>query len=164
MLNHPEPSPIVDFDYIAQNREQLGTIVCTSGGFDPIHPGHLSCIAASKKYGDTVIVIVNGDSFLTQKKGKPFQDLETRCRIVSYARGVDFVVPFEIEHDSTVREALRKLRPHVFTKGGDRCSPETIPEWDICQELHIVVETGVGEPKLWSSSDFLAKWRDGQQP
>ena len=61
MLQILHPSPIVDFDYIDKHRDELGIIVCTSGGFDPIHPGHLSCIAASKNYGDTVVVIVNGD-------------------------------------------------------------------------------------------------------
>lgn len=155
-----QPAPIVDFDWIDAHRDELGTVVCTSGGFDPVHPGHLSVIAESKKFGDTVVVVVNGDGFLTRKKGKPFQDLETRCRIMAYARGVDFVVPFEIEDDQTVREALRKIKPHVFTKGGDRCSPETIPEWSVCQELGITVETGVGAPKNWSSSEFLAKWKD----
>lgn len=153
-----QPAPILTFDEIDARRNELGRIVCTSGGFDPVHPGHLSCILESKQFGDTVVVIVNGDGFLTRKKGKPFQDLETRLGIMSYALGADIIVPFEIENDQTVREALRKLRPHVFTKGGDRCSPETIPEWDICQELGIRVETGVGKPKNWSSSEFLAKW------
>jgi len=78
---------------------------------------------------------------------------------MSYLRGVDVVVPFEIENDQTVREALRRIRPHVFTKGGDRCSPDTIPEWDVCAELGIHVETGVGEPKNWSSSELLARWK-----
>ncbi len=154
------PAPIVDFDYFDHHRQELGIIVCTSGGYDPIHPGHLSCLAESGRFGDTLIAIVNGDVFLTRKKGRPFQNLETRCRIVSYMRGVDFVVPFEIENDMTVRQALRRLRPHVFTKGGDRSSPETIPEWDVCQELGIRVETGIGEPKNWSSSEFLAKWKE----
>jgi len=159
MADAQHPAPIVDFDWIDAHRAELGRIVCTSGGYDPVHPGHLSCIAASRQFGDTVVVVVNGDGFLTRKKGKPFQDLETRCRIMSYARGADVIVPFEIENDQTVREALRRIKPHVFTKGGDRCSPETIPEWDICQELGITVETGIGEPKNWSSSDFLAKWK-----
>lgn len=164
MKEPPIPAPIVDFNYLDLHRTELGTIVCTSGGFDPIHPGHLSCIADSRQFGDTLVVIVNGDSFLRQKKGKPFQDLQTRCRIVSYARGVDLVLPFEIAGDPTVREALRRLRPHVFTKGGDRCSPETIPEWAVCAELGIRVETGLGEPKNWSSSDFLARWREDTRP
>ncbi len=160
MSDIPAPAPIRSFEEIDRIRPSLGRIVCTSGGYDPVHPGHLSCITESKKFGDTVVVIVNGDGFLTRKKGRPFQNLETRCRIMSYARGADIVVPFEIEDDQTVREALRRLKPDVFTKGGDRCSPETIPEWDVCQELGITVETGVGEPKNWSSSDFLAKWKE----
>ena len=59
-------------------RDTLGKVVATSGGFDPIHPGHISCIIESQVYGDVLVVIVNGDSFLTEKKGKPFQDVETR--------------------------------------------------------------------------------------
>jgi len=155
-----KPAPIVDFDWIDAHRDELGIIVCTSGGYDPVHPGHLSVIAESKKFGDTVVVVVNGDGFLTRKKGKPFQDLETRCRIMSYALGADFIVPFEIDNDQTVREALRRIKPTVFTKGGDRCSPETIPEWNVCQEFGIRVEFEVGEPKNWSSSEFLAKWKE----
>ncbi|MCC7357705.1 adenylyltransferase/cytidyltransferase family protein [Candidatus Uhrbacteria bacterium] len=160
VANQSDPAPILSFSEFNTLRDKCGTIVCTSGGFDPIHPGHLSCIATSKQFGDTIVVIVNGDTFLTLKKGKSFQDLETRCRIISYIRGVDYVIPFEIENDQTVCEALRHLRPHIFTKGGDRCSPETIPEWNICQELGIRIETGIGEPKLWSSSDFLSKWKN----
>jgi cytidyltransferase-like protein len=160
MNERVRPALVVDFSYIEEHRDELGTLVCTSGGFDPIHPGHMSCIGESRNFGDTVIVIVNGDGFLTRKKGKPFQDIHTRCHIVSYTRGADLVVPFEIENDQTVREALRRIRPHVFTKGGDRCSPETIPEWDVCQELGIRVETGIGEPKNWSSSEFLARWKE----
>jgi len=158
MSSSEKPAPIVDMGYIDTHRAELGKIVCTSGGYDPVHPGHLSCIAESVRYGDTLVVVVNGDAFLRRKKGKPFQDLETRARIMSYVKGVDLVVPFEIEDDMTVTEALRGIRPAVFTKGGDRSSPETIPEWGVCQALGIEVVTGVGDPKLWSSSDVLARW------
>ena len=133
-------------------------IVVTSGGYDPVHPGHISSIQESHRYGDLVVVVVNGDAFLTAKKGRPFQDLETRCLVVSAIRGVDYVVPFEIEGDQTVGEALRRLRPHVFTKGGDRLDARSIPEWEVCQELGIEVVTGVGEDKRWSSSWFLSAW------
>lgn len=104
-----------------------GKIVATSGGFDPIHPGHISSLRASAAYGDVVVVIVNGDAFLAAKKGKPFQDLATRSLIVSAIRGVDYVVPFEIENDTTVREALRRLRPAVFTKGRRSSRPRLHP-------------------------------------
>jgi cytidyltransferase-like protein len=134
-----------------------GRLVVTSGGFDPIHPGHISLLQASAQYGQ-VIAVVNGDAFLRAKKGRAFQDLQTRCLIVSAIRRVDYVVPFEIEGDLTVCEALRRLRPNVFTKGGDRVDAESIPEWDVCKELGIEIITGVGAGKQWSSSWFLEAW------
>ena len=142
----------------AERSEKLGKIVCTSGGYDPIHPGHLTCLIESKKYGDTLVAVVNGDDFLVRKKGKAFQDLRTRCMIASCVRGVDYVVPFEIKNDSTVCEALRRIRPHVFTKGGDRTDYTNIPEWAVCKEFGIELVSGVGADKQWSSSDFLKDW------
>jgi D-beta-D-heptose 7-phosphate kinase/D-beta-D-heptose 1-phosphate adenosyltransferase len=142
-------APIVSFEDFEAKRPD-GRIVVTSGGFDPIHPGHISLLQESAKYGDVVTAVVNGDGFLRAKKG--------RCLIVSAIRYVDYVVPLEIEGDLTVNEALRRLRPAVFTKGGDRVNAETIPEWDICQELGIEIVTGVGADKQWSSSWFLEKW------
>lgn len=153
-----KPAPIITFDEFEALRPTLGKIVCTSGGFDPIHPGHASCIYESKKFGDTVVVIVNGDTFLKNKKGKAFMDLKTRSQIVSFMRGVDFVIPFEIENDQTVSVALKKIRPHIFTKGGDRIDAATIPEWPVCQEYGIQVISGVGFSKQWSSSDSLREW------
>lgn len=154
---------IVSFEEFAKLRPKLGKVVATSGGFDPIHPGHISCIIESKKYGDTLAVIVNGDAFLTAKKGRPFQNLETRCLIVSGIAGVDFVVPFEIDGDQSVVKALEALKPDVFTKGGDRVDASTIPEWDVCQKHDIKIVTGVGEDKKWSSSWFLKEWANGSQ-
>ena len=149
---------IIDFSELDGIRDSLGRIVMTSGGFDPIHPGHASCLIESKGYGDTLVVVVNGDGFLTAKKGKPFMDLATRSAVVSCIREVDFVVPFEIDNDPTVREALRQVKPHVFTKGGDRVDHTNIPEWEVCQELGIEVVSGVGLDKAWSSSNFLKDW------
>jgi len=155
-------APIVSFDNFNVARP-AGRIVATSGGFDPIHPGHISSLQASAGLGDVVVAIVNGDAFLRAKKGRAFQDLQTRCLIVSAVRGVDYVVPFEIDGDLTVCEALRWLRPDVFTKGGDRVDERTIPEWDVCQELGIEVITGVGAAKQWSSSWFLDAWSRAAQ-
>lgn len=128
------------------------------GGFDPVHPGHASCILESKQYGDVVVVIVNGDNYLLNKKGKPFMDLQTRCHVVSYLNGVDYVIPFEIENDHSVCVALEKIKPHIFTKGGDRVDAKSIPEWETCQNNNIEVIFGVGLRKDWSSSDFLHEW------
>jgi cytidyltransferase-like protein len=153
-----EPAAIVDFATVDRLRPTLGRMVVASGGFDPLHPGHASNLLEARKLGDTLVVLVNGDGFLRAKKGKPFQDLRTRCQIVSFVRGVDLVVPFEIENDPTVTVALRQLRPHVFAKGGDRSAPELVPEWAVCQELGIELVFGVGVSKEWSSSDFLREW------
>jgi cytidyltransferase-like protein len=153
-----DPAPIVDFDTIDRLRPDLGKIVVASGGFDPMHPGHASNLVEAKKLGDTLIAVVNGDEFLRVKKGRPFMDLKTRCGVVSFVRGVDFVVPFEISGDQTVCEALRRLKPHVFAKGGDRVDARTTPEWQVCQELGIEIEFGIGAMKEWSSSDFLRDW------
>ncbi len=150
-------APIVSFEDFDAARPD-GRIVATSGGFDPIHPGHISSLQASAQFGDVVAVIVNGDAFLRAKKGRSFQDLQTRCLIVSAIRRVDYVVPFEIEGDLTVCEALRRLRPNVFTKGGDRVDAQSIAEWEVCKELGIEVVTGVGADKQWSSSWFLEAW------
>lgn len=152
------PAKIISFEELDNLRGSLGKIVCTSGGFDPIHPGHVSCILESKKFGDTLVVIVNGDTFLKNKKGKPFMDINTRAAIVSHIREVDYVIPFEIENDQTVIKALEKIKPHVFTKGGDRVDETSIPEWDVCVKNNIQVVSGIGHKKDWSSSDFLKEW------
>jgi D-beta-D-heptose 7-phosphate kinase/D-beta-D-heptose 1-phosphate adenosyltransferase len=155
-----EPAPITDFATLNELRPRLGRVVAVSGGFDPVHPGHASMLLEAKKLGDTVVAIVNGDAFLRRKKGRPFQDLRTRCQVVSFLRGVDYVLPFEIEGDMTVCEALRRLRPNVFANGGDRASTRDIPEEKVCAEHGIEMVFGVGASKQWSSSNFLKDWSD----
>ena len=107
-------APILTLEEFSKLRDDpdagLGVVVATSGGFDPIHPGHVTCIVESADFGDTLVVIVNGDDFLMRKKGKAFQDIDTRAAIVSAIRGVDYVVKFEIENDPTVAVALRAVR------------------------------------------------------
>jgi cytidyltransferase-like protein len=164
MANSSWGAQLVSLDEIAKLRPKLGKIVATSGGFDPIHPGHISCIIQSKKFGDTLVVIVNGDSFLTAKKGRPFQNLETRSLIVSGITGVDYVVPFEIEGDPTVNRALEAIKPDVFTKGGDRADKASLPEWEVCEKYNIQIKFNVGEDKKWSSSWFLNDWNKSSKP
>lgn len=137
-----------------------GTIVATSGGFDPIHPGHISCIMESKKYGDILVVAVNGDNFLRLKKGKPFQDIATRTSIVSSLRNIDYVVPFDAEKDDiSACVAIEAIRPHIWTKGGDR-DFASLPrdEQAIFGKYDIKLITNVGADKRWSSSEFLKDW------
>lgn len=164
MVNPANYAPILTLEEFARLRDDtdLGRVVCTSGGYDPIHPGHITCIVESQALGDTMVVVVNGDAFLTAKKGKPFMPLQTRCQIVSAIRGVDYVVAFEIEDDMTVAKALEAIRPHVFTKGGDRKIGSTMPpsEEAACRTHEIELVDGVGLDKAWSSSDALGAWGD----
>lgn len=154
-------APIMTLEEFVRIRKALdGTLVMTSGGYDPPHPGHVSCIAGSVDYGDILAVVVNGDAFLRDKKGASFMDLATRCELISALTGigVDYVIAFEIENDPTVCEALRAIRPEVFTKGGDRVDADTIPEWSVCEDLGIEIITGVGDSKVHSSSNILEDW------
>ena len=152
---------IISLDKFSSLRDIFDSkIIMTSGGYDPIHPGHITSMLQAKDiYQEEavtenrpfplLIVVVNGDEFLTKKKGCRFIDLETRCQIVAGIRNVDYVIPFIASdpQDMTVIEAIRKIKPHVFAKGGDRKNIETIPEWDICQQLSVKILNGGGEDK-----------------
>ncbi len=153
-------APILSFEEFDAIRNKCGKIIATSGYFDPIHPGHISSFTDSKKLGDTLVVIVNGDAAARMKKGKAFQDLATRCSIVSGIKGVDYVIPFEIENDPTVCVALRKLQPHIYTKGGDRNDFSKLAETSVCNELGIQMVGNVGLDKHWSSSTFIKEWEE----
>ncbi len=142
-----------DFSKIRNNIKE--TVVLTSGGYDPIHPGHISCINDSAKLGEIMVVVVNGDWFLKNKKGKPFMNLKDRTFIVDSLKSVTFTIPFEIEGDSTVIKALEEIKPNIFTKGGDRFDAKTIPEWETCEKNNIEIVTGVGLPKMWESSKIV---------
>ena len=135
------------------------TSVLVSGGFAPLHPGHLSNFEDAAKLGDLLVVVVNGDKFLEKKRGKAFMPLKVRSQIVSRVLGVDIVVPFEPTNpdDTTVCEALGIIHPDVFAKGGDR-NKDNIPEAKVCNDLGISIVDGVGDKKLWSSSHFLQNW------
>lgn len=133
-------------------------IIATSGGFDPLHIGHIRCIRASKTRSDEIlVVIVNGDGFLTRKKGKPFMSLAERMEIVDALYGVDFVVPWD-DGSQTVSGALEILKPDIFTKGGDRSSADKVPEVDICNKIGCTILYGVGgTDKVQSSSSLIGK-------
>jgi cytidyltransferase-like protein len=120
-------------------------IVMTSCPADPLHSGHIACIQASKKYGDVLIVVVNGDDFLVNKKGYYVIPLKERLRIVQAIAGVDHVLGWD-DDTPYVDGAIRLIRPHVFTKGGDRSRLEALAECEIkaCIEVGAVMALGVG--------------------
>lgn len=130
-------------------------VVLVSGGFDPVHIGHLRMFEEAAKLGDKLIVIVNNDNFLIQKKGFIFMDAEERIEIIKGFECVDEV--FEsIDKDNTVIESIRYLSKEndlkVFANGGDRKSKKMVPETDICDELGINMVFDVGGGKVQSSS------------
>lgn len=94
-------------------------IVCTSGYFNPLHKGHVEYLEKAKELGNYLVVIVNNDHQRALKGSKEFMDQEERMTIVRALRCVDEVV-LSVDTDSTVCETLRKIKPHIFAKGGDR--------------------------------------------
>lgn len=133
-------------------------LVSTSGGFDPLHVGHLRCIhAASMLKGENglFVVIVNGDGFLTRKKGYVFMPLQERLELVAALRGVDYVVSWD-DGSQFVTGAIEIIKPNIFAKGGDRSTAENVPEYDTCVKVgcHVVFGIG-GHEKVQSSSELV---------
>ena len=141
-------------------------IVVTSGGFDPIHPGHIMYLQSAASHGDKHICIVNSDKFLVAKKGYYVQSWIARMTILLNIKGVDYVIP-AIDEDDTVRQTLRWIRAEYpndvifFMKGGDRAKDE-IPEKDVCDELGIHIWDGVGgRDKVDSSQRIIGRLQNG---
>lgn len=134
------------------------TCVTTSGGFDPMHVGHLRCLQASASLAHNnklpLVVIVNGDGFLKRKKGFAFMPEMERAEIIAGIAGVDAVVLWD-DGTQFVTGALEILRPVYFTKGGDRDSAANVPEFELCERIGCKVLFGVGGGKIQSSSDLV---------
>ncbi|MCX6753693.1 MAG: adenylyltransferase/cytidyltransferase family protein [Candidatus Nomurabacteria bacterium] len=142
------------------------TVVMISGGFDPIHIGHVRYIKEAKKLGSKLIVIINNDNWLRAKKGKEFMGELDRKEIVEAFPGVDKV--YITEHkagmnyddpiERSVCDALRKIQPHIFANGGDRKpSGYPVPEVAVCKELGIKMVYNVGHGGKVRSSSELTK-------
>lgn len=128
--------------------------IVISGGFDPIHPGHIAMIEAAAEYGE-VHIIANSDDWLVRKKGFYFQPWVDRKKILEvytpHIHNVD-------DSDGTVCAALREICPTYFGNGGDR-GKENTPELDVCEELGIEPIFGLGGGKYSSSSHIYARNR-----
>ena len=133
-------------------------ISLVSGGFDPIHVGHIELFNRAREISDGLFVILNSDRFLTEKKGKPFMQQPERRVIIENLQMVDLVIP-SIDEDQTVCATLRKLASLkdavdselYFCNGGDRTDVENTPEHKVCEEVGIHNVYGLGE-KIQSSS------------
>jgi len=135
-----------------------------SGGFDPIHVGHIRYLQEAKRYCDRLVVILNGDSFLIRKKGYNVFSIDERREILEAIKYVDYVHEFESDKDD-VGDALIELRKTyfptetmVFMKGGDR-SPYgvPIPEIAVCGDLGVQIEYGIGGYDKPNSSSWVGK-------
>lgn len=140
------------------------TMVIVSGGFDPIHKGHLELFRRATKFGK-VICIVNSDEFLINKKGYAFQTLQERITILRAIKYLYRVVPC-VDLDNSVCSTLRALKAQypdrdlIFANGGDRHIYE-IPEAAVCKELGIKMYDGLGG-KIQSSSTMVRKAKEAE--
>lgn len=131
--------------------------IAVSGGFDPIHKGHVQMIREASEYGN-VIVILNSDDWLVRKKGYKFMSFEERAYIAGSIKGVSVITNVD-DSDDSVCAALRRFKPDYFANGGDRYETNT-PEMKVCQELGIEMLWNIGGGKIQSSSDLVnqAQW------
>ena len=138
-----------------------------SGGFDPIHIGHVRMFETAKKLGDRLVVVINNDNWLRTKKGHVFMPEGERAEIISKFPFVDKVVLTSHKPEdpdlSVVRE-LKRLRPAIFANGGDR-NPKDAKnknsslnaDQQLCKEVGIKVAYGVGKGGKVQSSSWMIK-------
>lgn len=133
--------------------------VAISGGFDPVHIGHVRLIQEAAAIGDKLIVILNNDHWLTKKKGAPFMPESERVEILKAINGVDEVILTNHGPDSedmSVCDTLREIKPDIFANGGDRFD-DNIPEAVLCKELGIDTVFNVGHGGKVQSSSWLVE-------
>src|SRR3989344_6678312 len=128
-------------------------IVAASGGFDPIHAGHIEYLKAAKQLGDKLVVILNSDDFLIRRKGFVFMPFEERVKVISALNYVDEVM-VSIDDDQTVCRSLTLLKPDIFAKGPD-WEAEEVPEAPLCKQIGIKIIDNVGGKVQSSAEKFL---------
>jgi|TARA_R110002020_G_scaffold37124_25_gene112138 cytidyltransferase-like protein len=127
-------------------------VIAVSGGFDPVHIGHVRMIIGAAQHGD-VVVIANSDEWLKRKKGYVFMPWEDRAEILKSIKGV-INVEYVDDTDETVCEALSRIKPDAFANGGDR-KQENTPEMELCDSLGIELLWNIGGEKIRSSSEMV---------
>ena len=146
----------------------MQTIVIASGGFDPLHSGHIRYLQNAKSHGDKLIVLLNSDEWLTRKKGRPFMPFEERASVIERMDMVDYVYGVD-DSDGSVKIGLQTVlkafedssngkskNKFIFCNGGDR-TKDNIPEMEV---EGIEFKFGVGgETKQNSSSWILKEWK-----
>ena len=141
----------------------MNKIVLVTGGFDPLHSGHIAYFKAAKMLGDCLIVGLNSDEWLARKKGRAFMSWNERLCVINNLSMVDEVYTFN-DDDGSAKHFIQQVRAHypnsklIFANGGDRTA-SNIPEMDIIDDnLEFVFGVG-GEDKKNSSSWILTEWK-----
>jgi len=140
-------------------------VVLVTGGFDPIHSGHLAYFKAAKELGDKLVVGINSDEWLTRKKGRSFMPFEERAEIIKGLSIVDQIISFDDSDDTACGAIYKTLATHgniklIFANGGDR-TDANIPEMATYGDMHycdFVFGVG-GEDKKNSSSWILEEYK-----
>jgi len=135
----------------------MNKTIAISGGFDPVHIGHLKMIKGAAQEG-SVVVILNSDAWLEQKKGYVFMPFEERKAILEAFSDVHHVIEVD-DSDGTVCSALDQLRPCYFGNGGDRVS-NNVPEVKFCKRYGIGLMWNLGGGKIQSSSELVTHSKD----
>lgn len=138
-------------------------IVLVTGGFDPIHSGHIAYFKSARALGDMLLVGLNSDEWLERKKGRAFMPWNERLCIINNLSVVDEVYTFD-DSDGSAKNFIKQVRAHypdarlIFANGGDR-TKENIPEMDVV-DSNLEFAFGVGgEDKKNSSSWILEEWK-----
>ncbi|MFH1246384.1 MAG: adenylyltransferase/cytidyltransferase family protein [Candidatus Liptonbacteria bacterium] len=144
-----------------KSTKRKGRVVAVSGGFDPVHVGHVRMFEEARKLGDYLVVILNNDNWLRAKKGYIFMSEKERREVIEALRSVDEVFitrhPKNVKDMSVCRE-LKIIKPHIFANGGDRVK-HNIPEVGACEEIGTQMIFNIGQGgKVQSSSWLLANY------
>ncbi len=132
-------------------------IVAVSGGFDPLHVGHVRLFRGAKKFGDELVIILNNDNWLKKKKGFVFMPQNQRKEIIESLEWVDKVVLTEhssSSEDMSVNAELERLKPDIFANGGDRVK-NNVPEVAVCKKINCKMIFNIGKGGKIESSSWL---------
>ena len=149
------------------NKDWRKSVIILSGGFDPIHKGHLRMFREASWLGHQVIVGLNSDEWLTRKKGKPFMKWDERAEILESCKFVNQVLPMDDSDDTAcdiIKQVCSLYRDYdvnvYFANGGDR-KKGNVPELDVCKDLNVVMLWGIGGGKIQSSSWLINGDKNG---
>ena len=145
-------------DDCGRSSSDLKTVM-VSGGFDPIHVGHIRMFKEAKKLGDWLVVVVNSDEWLKRKKGRVFMNQNERVEIIRELGPIDEVYILESKKDD-VSEAIEKFKPNIFANGGDRRNESEIPETEVCNKFGVEMVFNIGGGKVRSSSELLSEYHN----